>query len=120
VGSDHPVFPSPIPVVRRTLVKTSSWKSSDKDQSTRRKQERTGPHPLSVANQPSERDALVQDAANSGSLAIINPLEDIPGLGRLLFLSEEDQDRDFPQKRCQRHMAGWLAHTFTIGLSEDS
>jgi hypothetical protein len=54
-------------------------------------QDRTGPHPLSVANQSFERDALLQDAANSGSLAIINPREDIPGLGRLLFLSDEDR-----------------------------
>jgi hypothetical protein len=52
-------------------------------------QERTGTHPLSVVNQSSDREALVQEAVNSH--AIVNPMEDIPGLGRLLFLSEEDQ-----------------------------
>jgi len=52
-------------------------------------QERTGPHPLSLVNPSSERDALVQAAVNSH--AIVNPMEDIPGLGGLLFLSEADR-----------------------------
>ena len=52
-------------------------------------QERTGLHPLSYANQSSIRDALIQRAYNEHS--IINPMEDIPGLGELSFLSEEDR-----------------------------
>ena len=51
-------------------------------------QESTGLHPLSHANQLSNRDALIQAAINEH--AVLNPMEDIPGLGELVFLSEGD------------------------------
>jgi hypothetical protein len=52
-------------------------------------QDSTGFHPLSLANQSSNREALVQSAINRH--AIINPMEDIPGPGELRFLSEADR-----------------------------
>jgi hypothetical protein len=52
-------------------------------------QERTGLHPLSVVNQSSHREALIQSAVNDQ--AIVNPMEDIPGLGELDFLSQWDR-----------------------------
>jgi hypothetical protein len=52
-------------------------------------QESTGLHPLSFANQPLNRETLVQSAINNH--AIVNPMEDIPGLGELAFLSDADR-----------------------------
>ena len=52
-------------------------------------QESTGLHILSHANQASTRDALIQAAVNEH--ALINPMEDIPGLGELTFLSEGER-----------------------------
>jgi hypothetical protein len=40
----RPVWPALIPVVRRTLVKTKSWKVSDKDQAEQRKSPAKSPN----------------------------------------------------------------------------
>ena len=52
-------------------------------------QESTGLHALSHAHQSSSRDALIQAVVNQH--AVVNPMEDIPGLGELTFLSEGDR-----------------------------
>jgi hypothetical protein len=52
-------------------------------------QESTGLHLLSLANLPSDREAPIQLEINHH--AIVNPMEDIPGLGELIFLSDWDR-----------------------------
>jgi hypothetical protein len=52
-------------------------------------QESTGLHLLSLSNLPSDREALIQLEINRH--AIVNPMEDVPGLGELIFLSDWDR-----------------------------
>ena len=47
-----------------------------------------GDHPFHIASQP--RDAFLQSAIDRH--AVINPVEDIPGQGRLEFLTRQDQE----------------------------
>ncbi|KAM0691501.1 hypothetical protein Q7P36_010272 [Cladosporium allicinum] len=51
--------------------------------------ESIGPHPFSYVNQASAREMLIQSAINDH--AVINPMEEIPGLGQVEFLSEGDR-----------------------------
>jgi len=51
-------------------------------------QEAFGNHPFHQASQP--RDSLIQNAIDRH--AVINPMEDIPGQGRLAFLTDHDED----------------------------
>jgi hypothetical protein len=68
-------------------------------------QESTGVHPLSPANQSSEREALIQASVNNNS--VINPMEDIVGLGGESFLSDAD--------RLEANRRGWAtAHEVSM------
>jgi hypothetical protein len=67
-------------------------------------QESTGLHPLSPANQSSDREALIQASVNN---SVINPVEDIVGLGEESFLSDAD--------RLEANRRGWAtAHEVSM------
>jgi hypothetical protein len=65
------------------------WESYEEDETVPSSyhRETTVPHPATRPSEP--REALIQDAIDRH--AVINPLEDVPGQGRLAFLSPADE-----------------------------
>lgn len=77
-----------IPVQSEDRVDWDRFEEGQSVPSSYQREEITGNHPFHLDSEP--RDQLIQNAIDRH--AVINPMEDVPGQGRLAFLTQQDEE----------------------------